>query len=80
LAQARARAANSRRIDNLREASGFSYRKPARLAGIRATPVRRFEEHDFDGESTESFRMITHALGQRIEIRVLPDRRMRRPA
>jgi ribosome-binding protein aMBF1 (putative translation factor) len=80
LEETRASAAIARQIYDLREASGFSSRGLARLAGIPETAVRRFEEDDFDGESLESLKKIAHALGQRVDSRIVPDRRMRRPA
>jgi DNA-binding XRE family transcriptional regulator len=80
LEEARATAAIARRVFDLREGAGLSRRELARVAGTSEMDIRRLEEDDYDGESLEMLRKIAHALNQRVDIRLLPVRRKRKPA
>jgi len=80
LEEARATAAIARRVFDLREAAGLSRRDLARLVGTTETVIRRLEEDDYEGQSLDMLQRIAHALGQRVDIRLLPVRRKRKPA
>lgn len=80
LEKARTTAAIARRVYDLREEAGFSRRELARLVGTSMAVIRRLEEDDYEGESIDLLQRIAHALGQRVDIRLLPLRRRRKPA
>jgi transcriptional regulator with XRE-family HTH domain len=78
LEEARATAAIARRVYDLREKSGLSRRALARIAGVSEHLIRRLEEDDYEREPIEELQNVAHALGHRVDIRILPDRRTRR--
>jgi DNA-binding XRE family transcriptional regulator len=80
LEEARATAAIARRVYDLREEAELSRRELARLVGTSEIVIRRLEEDEYEGESLDMLQRIAHALGQRVEIRLLPLRRKRKPA
>jgi ribosome-binding protein aMBF1 (putative translation factor) len=80
LEEARSSAAVARQVFALREKAGMSHRELARIVGTSAAVIRRLEEDDYEGQSLEMLQKIAHALGQRVDIRLLPVGRKRKPA
>jgi DNA-binding XRE family transcriptional regulator len=80
LEEARESAAIARQVYELREKAGLSRRDLARLVGTSQTAIRNLEEDDYEGHSLEMLHKIAHALGRRIEIRLLPMRGKRKTA
>jgi len=80
LEEARASAAIARKVFELREKAGLSRRELARLVGTTQTVIRTLEEDDYEGHSLEMLQKIAHALGQRVDIRLLPIRGKRKTA
>ena len=77
---ARATAAIARKVYDLREKAGLSRRTLARRVGITQSALRRLEEDDFGSQSLEVLRKTAHALGQTVDIRLLPRRGKRKTA
>jgi len=80
LEEARASAAIARQVFELREKAGISRRELARLVGTTQTVIRTVEEDDYEGHSLEMLQKIAHALGRRVDIRLLPIRGKRKTA
>ena len=80
LEEARASAAIARQVYELREKAGLSRRALARLVGTTQVAIRRLEEDDYEGHSLEMLHKIAHALGRRVDIRLLPLRGKRKTA
>ena len=78
--EARASAAIARQVFELREKAGLSRRGLARLVGTTQTVIRTLEEDDYEGHSLEMLQRIAHALGRRVDIRLLPIRGKRKTA
>jgi ribosome-binding protein aMBF1 (putative translation factor) len=80
LEEARATAAIARQVYDLREKAGLSRRELARLVRTTESVIRCLEEDDYDGQSLEMLQRIAHALGRRVDIRLLPLRAKKKPA
>jgi len=80
LEEARASAAIARQVGDLREKAGLSRRQLARLVGATQEEIRRLEEDDYEGQSLEMLHRIAHALGRRVDIRLIPLRRKKKTA
>lgn len=80
LEEARAQAAIAREVYDLREKAGLSRLELARLAGTTQAAIRSLEENDFEGLSLEVIQEIAHAVGRRVDIRLLPVRWKRKTA
>ena len=73
LEQARSSAEVARRIHTLRTEAGLSQRQLAKLVGTSHSVICRLEDDDYDGHSLRMLRRIAAALGNRVEIRFVPD-------
>jgi len=80
LEEERSGAAVARQICRVREKAGLSQRELAKLVGTTASVICRLEDADYEGHSLSMLRRIAAALGSRVEIRLVPASRKRRPA
>lgn len=72
LEEAEATAAIARQIYALREEAGLTQRELAKLIGTTASVICRLEDDDYEGHSLAMLRRIAHALGKKVEIRIVP--------
>lgn len=73
LEEARAGAAVARQIHALRTEAGLTQRQLAERVGTSHSAISRLEDDDYEGHSLSMLRRIGAALGQRVEIRFVPD-------
>ena len=67
----------ARKICELRTKAGLSQRELAKRVGTSASAICRLEDADYEGHSLSLLKRIADALGRRVEIRVLPVKRLR---
>ena len=80
LAEAEANDEVARRIVDLRTDAGLSQRELAKRVGTTASVICRLEDADYDGHSLAMLRRIAAALGKRVDIRFLPQKKKRQLA
>ncbi|HVX83753.1 MAG TPA: XRE family transcriptional regulator [Phycisphaerae bacterium] len=78
LQEERTNADIARQIARLRSRAGLTQRALAKLVGTTASAVCRLEDADYDGHSIAMLRRIAAALNQRVEIRFIAQRPLRR--
>ena len=78
LEEAEASAEVSRLIHALRTRAGLTQRELAQRVGTTHSVISRLEDDDYEGHSLTLLRRIAGALGKRVVIRFVPDRRARR--
>ncbi len=78
LEEAAASAQVSRLIYELRTRARLTQRELAKRVGTTHSVISRVEDDDYEGHSLALLRRIAAALGKRVEIRFVPDRRARR--
>jgi len=61
-------------IHDAREAAGLTQAALAKLVGTTQSVVSRLEDADYKGRSLTMLERIAHALGQRLEVRLVPER------
>src|SRR5262249_32013930 len=62
----------AREVYRMREEAGLTQRALAKLVGTTASVICRLEDDDYEGHSLGMLRRIAHALGKRVEIRIVP--------
>lgn len=62
-------------IQAARERAGLSQRALAGLVGTTASVICRIEDADYEGHSLTMLRRVAEALGQRVELRFVPEDR-----
>ncbi|MCC6365059.1 MAG: XRE family transcriptional regulator [Bryobacterales bacterium] len=67
----------ARKIYELRTKAGLSQRELAKKAGTSASVICRLEDADYDGHSLSMLKRIAEALDKRVEIRIMPAKRLR---
>jgi len=67
-------------IHEARTKAGLSQRELAKRLGTTASVVCRLEAADYDGHSMAMLRRVAAALGQRVEVRFIPESRRAVPA
>ena len=72
LAEARASAEISRKIQYLRAEAGLTQAELARLIGTSRSVISRLEDDDYDGHSLAMLHRIAAVLDKRVEIRFVP--------
>jgi ribosome-binding protein aMBF1 (putative translation factor) len=65
-------------VYKLRTQAGLTQRELASRVGTTASVICRLENSDYDGHSLKMLQRIAFALGQRVEVRFKPFRRLRR--
>ena len=65
-------------IHDARTAAGLSQRELAELVGSKQSVIARLEDADYEGHSLTMLQRIASALTQRLEIRFVPEGRLRR--
>lgn len=66
-------------IYDLRTRVGLTQAALAKKVGTTASAISRLEDADYQGHSLAMLRRIAAALGRRVEIRFVPDRKKRAP-
>lgn len=69
LEEARAEDQLARKIHELREESGLTQARLAKMVGTTESVISRLEDSDYKGHSLSMLRRIADALGKRVEIR-----------
>ena len=59
-------------LHDLRTEAGLSQRELAARVGTTASVICRMEDADYSGHSLTMLRRIAEALGQRVELRIVP--------
>lgn len=62
-------------IYQVRTQAGLTQKALARLVGTTPSVISRLEDAEYDGHSMAMLRRIAAALGQRVEVRFVKDRR-----
>ncbi len=75
LEQVRADMEVARLIHDLRKAAGLSQRALAKKLGTTASVICRLEDADYEGHSLSMLNRIAAALGKRVQIRFVPEKR-----
>lgn len=65
----------ARLIYDLRAAAGLSQRALAKKLGTTASVICRLEDVDYEGHSLSMLNRIAAALGKRVQIRFVPEKR-----
>jgi ribosome-binding protein aMBF1 (putative translation factor) len=65
-------------VYHLRTRAGLTQRQLALKIGTTASVICRLEDSDYDGHSLKMLQRIAFALGQRVEVRFKPLKRLRR--
>jgi DNA-binding XRE family transcriptional regulator len=65
----------ARKVFDLRTGAGLTQRELAKLVGTTPSVISRLEDADYEGHSLAMLRRIAGALGKRVEIRFVTDRR-----
>jgi len=65
-------------VYRLRSSAGLTQRQLAEKIGTTASVICRLEDSDYDGHSLKMLQRIACALGQRVEVRFKPLKRLRR--
>ena len=60
-------------IYDLRHSAGMTQQELADLVGTTASSICRLESADYEGHSLPMLRKVAFALGQRVEIRFVPN-------
>jgi ribosome-binding protein aMBF1 (putative translation factor) len=60
-------------IHDAREAAGLTQAALARLVGTTQSVISRLEDADYEGRSLTMLDRVAKALGQRLEVRLVPD-------
>jgi DNA-binding XRE family transcriptional regulator len=66
----------ARKISDLRTKAGLSQRELAKKVGTTASAICRLENADYDGHSLHMLTRIAEALDKRVEIRIVPAKRL----
>lgn len=66
----------ARMIFAARTSAGLSQHELAELLGTKQPAIARLEDADYEGHSLSMLQRIAKVLGQRIELRFVPDRSM----
>ncbi len=65
----------SQLLYNMRTAAGLPQREFSKRAGTTASVICRMEAADYDGHTLAMLRRIATALGRRIELHAVPDKK-----
>ena len=67
----------AQQVYDLRHQAGLTQGQLAKLVGTQASAISRLEDADYGGHSLRMLRLIAAALGQRVEVRFVPNSQAR---
>lgn len=67
--------AASQLLHEMRTQAGLSQRELAKRVGTTASVICRMEDADYDGHTLAMLRRIAGAMGKRIELRAVPEKK-----
>lgn len=77
IARARVNLEVAQMIHDARNKAGLSQTQLAALIGTKQPVIARLEDADYEGHSLTMLRRIAEALGQRLEVRLVPKKSVR---
>ena len=80
LEEARAEDELARKIYELREQTGLTQERLAKLVGTTASVISRLEDSDYEGHSLTMLKRTAAAVDKRVEIRFVPRKDKLQPA